>query len=409
MKRTNRFLRSCVCVLLCLVFSVSLLPAGADAAAAPGWSLPTLDGGTVGSGTYANRLQLLVLYRATLIDGEAMCYNSAASIAGLAESSLLSRGDVKIIAADIDDNDADTVSAFKALYAPNCSQIVFALNGSSLLWSIVSSVGGSGSIYLAYCAIVIDGEVVDTWEGNYSAEMCEEHVEAALAARVKNGWVNQNGKWYYYQNNVPKTGWLKSGGKWYYLGTEGVMCVGWKQISGKWYYFNASGAMQTGWQKISNKWYYFNSSGAMVTGWQTISNKKYFFENTGAMATGWKQISGKWYYFDSSGARYGTAGWKQIDGKWYWFDSDGAARTGWLKLSGKWYWFNASAQMATGWKQISGKWYYFNNSGVMQTGWQKISGKWYWFESGGAMIASTDKTINGKTYHFDKNGVCTNP
>jgi glucan-binding YG repeat protein len=45
----------------------------------------------------------------------------------------------------------------------------------------------------------------------------------------------------------------------------------------------------------------------------------------------------------------------------------------------------------------------------MVTGWQKIDGKWYWFSSGGVMFANGDKTLNGKTYHFDQNGVCTNP
>ena len=204
------------------------------------------------------------------------------------------------------------------------------------------------------------------------------------------GWKQIGGKWYRFSaSGVMAVGWKYISGKWYYFNTSGVMLTGWQKIDGKYYYFNSSGAMLTGWQKISNKWYWFDSSGVMQTGWQTISGKTYYFQSGGAMVTGVQQIGGKWYYFESSGAQYKTAGWKQISGKWYYFDSAGVAKVGWLKLSGKWYWFNASAQMVTGW--------------------QKISGKWYWFDSSGVMFANGDKTIGGKTYHFDQNGVCTNP
>ena len=63
----------------------------------------------------------------------------------------------------------------------------------------------------------------------------------------------------------------------------------------------------------------------------------------------------------------------------------------------------------SGWQKISGKWYWFESGGAMATGWKKLDGKWYYFESSGVMLANTDKTINCKTYHFDQNGVCTNP
>jgi glucan-binding YG repeat protein len=47
-----------------------------------------------------------------------------------------------------------------------------------------------------------------------------------------------------------------------------------------------------------------------------------------------------------------------------------------------------------------------NSKGQMQTGWQKIKEKWYYFGNDGIMVAGTKKKISGKTYTFDKNGVC---
>ena len=214
--------------------------------------------------------------------------------------------------------------------------------------------------------------------------------ESSGAQYKTGGWKQVSGKWYYLDSaGVAQTGWKQISGKWYWFDSSARMATGWKQISGKWYWFNSSGGMVTGWQKVDGKWYYFASSGVMQTGWQTIGGKTYYLGTDGGMVTGMQQIGGKWYYFDSAGVQYKTAGWKQISGKWYYFDSAGVAKVGWLKESGKWYYFNDSAQMVTGW--------------------QKISGKWYWFSSGGVMFANGDKTIGGKTYHFDANGVCTNP
>ncbi len=81
---------------------------------------------------------------------------------------------------------------------------------------------------------------------------------------------------------------------------------------------------------------------------------------------------------------------------------------GWRKQSGKWYYYDANGNKVTGWQKISKKWYYFSKKGVMQTGWLKDAGNWYYLD-GGVMLANTSKIIDGKTYQFDKDGVCLNP
>ena len=222
------------------------------------------------------------------------------------------------------------------------------------------------------------------------------------------GWQAIGGKWYYFNGSgVMQTGWQYIGGKWYYLNSSGDMVTGWKQLGGKWYYFNSSGAMVTGWNQIGGKWYYFNSSGAMVTGWKQLGGKWYYFNSSGAMLTGWQAIGGKWYYFNGSGAM--LTGWQQIGGKWYYFNTSGAMATGWQIIGGKKYWFNGSGVMQTGWLSLNGKWYYLGSNGVMATEWRLIDSVWYYFESSGVMLANTTKTIDGKSYTFASNGVCTNP
>ena len=182
---------------------------------------------------------------------------------------------------------------------------------------------------------------------NKNCVFCGETEETVIPKLVKNGWMKEDGDWYYYRNDVAQKYWQKVNGKWYYLNSKGIMITGWLPIKGTWYYLDSSGAMVTGWKQLQGKWYYFNLSGAM--------------------------------------------------------------RTGWLYDGGKWYYLDGNGMMTTGWKWVNGRWYHFNNSGAMQTGWLYDGGSWYYLESSGAMLASTSQSIGGKTYRFNASGVCTNP
>lgn len=214
-----------------------------------------------------------------------------------------------------------------------------------------------------------------------------------LSAKGKNGFITQNGKTYYYQNNKKLKGFQKIEGKTYYFNKKGVMLTGFQEIQNKTYYFNKNGQMLTGLRKISKKYYYFNKNGVMKTGFQTIKKKQYYFNNKGVMQTGWKTIKKKTYYFSTTGVM--QTGLKKIDSKTYYFNKKGVMQTGFQTISKKKYYFNDKGAMVKGLKKINKKYYYFDKSGIMQTGFLEIKGFTYYFDAktGAKFIPKKDGTV----------------
>ncbi|MEW9053001.1 MAG: S8 family serine peptidase [Neobacillus sp.] len=248
-------------------------------------------------------------------------------------------------------------------------------------------------------------------------------------AELPVGWVEEDGVWYFYnEDGSLQKGWFvdeyeEGWGVTYYFDLEtGAMHTGWLEEEGSRYYFDESGAMVTDYTFVpeNKNWFYFDENGAAVTGIvEMYGDYAYFDAKTGLLKSSWKLVDGSWYLADS----YGTlkTGWAQDkggvwyyfnneakmqtgwvhDGKaWYFLKSSGAMATGWVKDGKNWYFLKSSGAMATGWVLDAGKWYYLNSGGSMATGWKLVGGKWYYFYSNGAMAAST--TING--YKLGKDG-----
>lgn len=87
---------------------------------------------------------------------------------------------------------------------------------------------------------------------------------------IKQGWVKENGKWYFYSNGKKLTGWHKikwsKGTDWFYFDKNGAMLTGPQYLEWKgktdWYVFDNDGVMQTGTIKMEVK---LDSSGRMMS------------------------------------------------------------------------------------------------------------------------------------------------
>ena len=150
-------------------------------------------------------------------------------------------------------------------------------------------------------------------------------VKTQVTNQVKNGWQQENGSWYYFNDGQQQKGWLQGEDDWYYFNNDGVMQTSWLQGGNDWYYFNpTSGRMQKSWLQGGKDWYYFNpTSGHMQKGWLQGGNDWYYFSSTsGHMQKGWLQGGNDWYYFSPTSGHMQT-GTINVDGKKYSFKNDG--------------------------------------------------------------------------------------
>ena len=243
----------------------------------------------------------------------------------------------------------------------------------------------------------------------------------------KNGWVEENGKKYWYENGVKQ-------------GTEGRGKEIYDPNSDAWYWLDAvqGGAMTVNkdvYQESAagqwadkpdgtGKWVRYDENGHMVKGWQTTDKGTYYFDLiTGAMAKGAGDIDGVPCAFDEYTGIALDGQWLTINGADFWYEKgvrqglDGRGKEIYDPASDAWYWLDAVDQgkkatskdvyqesEAGQWADRAdgtGKWVRYDAQGHMIKGWS--ADKRYYFDPIYGTMAKGDAVIDGRTYHFDKN------
>ena len=242
----------------------------------------------------------------------------------------------------------------------------------------------------------------------------------------KNGWVEENGKKYWYENGVKQ-------------GTEGRGKEIYDPDSDAWYWLDAvqGGAMTVSkdvYQESAagqwadkpdgtGKWVRYDENGHMVKGWQQTENGLYYFDLiTGAMAKGTGDIDGVPCAFDKYTGVALDNQWLTINGADYWYEKgvrqglEGRGKEIYDPASDAWYWLDSVDQgkkatskdvyqesKAGQWADRAdgtGKWVRYDAQGHMIKGWS--ADKRYYFDPIYGTMAKGDAVIDGRTYHFDK-------
>lgn len=105
--------------------------------------------------------------------------------------------------------------------------------------------------------------------------------------------------------------------------------------------------------------------------------------------------------------RRSRTGW-QTNGTRYWYvEEDGTIpKSAWRTIDGKTYYFNKNGYRASGWAKIKKKYYYFSKTtGAMQTGWLTLSGKKYYLDPSTGVKQTGWITVNGSKYYLNSSGV----
>ena len=243
----------------------------------------------------------------------------------------------------------------------------------------------------------------------------------------KNGWVEENGKKYWYENGV-KQGTTGRGKEiydpdsdaWYWLDAVqgGAMTVS-KDV-----YQESAAGQWADKPDGTGKWVRYDENGHMVKGWQTTDKGTYYFDLiTGAMAKGAGDIDGVPCAFDEYTGIALDGQWLTIKGADFWYEKgvrqglDGRGKEIYDPASDAWYWLDSVDQgkkatskdvyqesEAGQWADRpdgTGKWVRYDAQGHMIKGWS--ADKRYYFDPIYGTMAKGDAVIDGRTYHFDKN------
>ena len=249
---------------------------------------------------------------------------------------------------------------------------------------------------------------------------------------VGNGWVYNNGNYYFVSNNSLVNGWILWKGIWYYMDDEtGAMkddesvvyngaeyCLKkggaiasneWVNTSDGWKFYNAGGSQAKGWLKQGATWYYLDKDTGIMADDEVIVDKgvEYYLKKDGAMASNeWVNTSDGWKFYNASGSQ--AKGWLKQGATWYYLDMDTGimADDEVIVDKGVEYYLQKGGAMASNeWVNTSDGWKFYNAGGSQAKGWLKQGATWYYLDKDtGIMADETAVVVNGQQYYFSKGG-----
>ena len=233
-----------------------------------------------------------------------------------------------------------------------------------------------------------------------------------------------------------------------YKTASGSYATGMQTIDGNMYFFDAGGILQKNqWVTANGKRYYAGKDGVIRT--NAWIKKTYYVTATGEKAKGLTEIKGRLYYFNlktgklmkgriraTSRTVYVTNAKGVVlqntffseKGKRYYAKEDGSLAAGLTKIGNNLYFFHRKnfKMMKSIKRTINGKTYYFQKKGrAARNKWIKLKGKYYYFQNDGTMAVNQTigdyyvgsdgrrlkkvqknsvNKIGGKYYLIDSNG-----
>ena len=209
-----------------------------------------------------------------------------------------------------------------------------------------------------------------------------------IIGSLKEGWVNEDGGFAYYENGKRLTGVALADGFYYDFGENGI---------------NEGKTKYSGLFENDGK-YYYAAFGELISGWRTVGDDYYYFSTADYTAhTGVSSVAGRTYTFDETGKLIRGDFVKTADGvKYYWAGKVTYQR--WITLEEGTYWASPEGYIAYGNFPVKedhsrpAVWYSFDEeTGVLISicdGFFRYEGNLYYCENGVAFDGAT-KTENG--------------
>ncbi|MBO5317764.1 MAG: hypothetical protein J6A74_04910 [Oscillospiraceae bacterium] len=147
----------------------------------------------------------------------------------------------------------------------------------------------------------------DLWVGDLIRGNLRNSQQPQEEAPLHEGWVWENGTWYYYEAGSPRKGWLRSYGVEYYLREDGSVTTGWAKVEGEDRFFSDTGALCVGWLRTQEGMRYSLSDGSFAHGWQIIGTSLYYFDNGILQTQGERTKDEVKYEFQEDGRAIPTA------------------------------------------------------------------------------------------------------